>query len=208
MVYDQDDVLYPAVPVGQEEGVLEYERYIEDNTADVAGGAVYLNGTGNILSNVIFKGNKALDGGALYLASGNSVSLDTASFEDNSHTDGDLNTRGTIFLGDDAVFGAVGLDLPEGQDIYNGTYYATVIYVSVDGGERNLGLTSSTPIRLDQVWDHFKPELINTVIFTDSGDYTLFKTLTGYNNLTIIGNNAKIKTQNKYLFIEPKMILF
>ena len=34
MVYDQDDVLNPTVPVGQEKGVLEYERDIEDYTAD------------------------------------------------------------------------------------------------------------------------------------------------------------------------------
>ena len=181
----------------------------KDNNASVSGGAIYLNATGNVLSNADFVNNHALDGGALYLTNGNSLNLVDTSFKDNSHTSSGIQpTRGTIFLGNEAVFGAERFDFPEGQDIYNGTYYATVIYVSVNGGERNLGLTSDSPIRLDQAWDHLKEGFNNKIIFTDDGDYYLAEKLLENQNMTLVGNaTIKINSEDKkYLFNHPKKI--
>ena len=130
---------------------------------------------------------------------------------DNSYTD--LSKYwGTIYLGDDVIFGAKNLNLHDQQDIYNGTYFASVLYVtggSVSPGA--LGLTDDDPISFGDALTHVKDGVDTRIIFA-KGNYEFDKTYSIANkNITLVGNNSYIKRNNndKSLFIPritPKLL--
>ena len=86
------------------------------------------------------------------------------------------------------------------QYMYDGTVFLSkLFYVSSDGA--GSGLTEDNPTTMDIALRYI--DIDGKIILVDDCIFDKYYNITGANNITITGNK-KIKSNTKYLFIEPK----
>ena len=170
-----------------------------NNTAGINGGALFLNGTHNCVSDTLFKANTAINGSAIYLNKDKNLTLDKVDVEGNTHTDF-RTTFGSNFVVGKDTFKYNDLNLVGLNDVYDGALYLKTIYVNQTGNPYNYGRTPDEATTLTHALDYIIEG--GRIIFTT--DYTINATEAyKLNNRTIIfvGNRTKLNSDKKYLFI-------
>ena len=124
----------------------------------MGGGALYLNGLDNALSNIVFAENKELNGSALYLAEKNALIVNNVLVENNTGTVSDY--FGDIYLAEGVTFSVEDDSLTLGvnpvQTIYNNSsWYSMILYISPDGS--GPGFTTDLSTNLVSALNHILP---------------------------------------------------
>ena len=156
------------------------------------------------MDNVLFHGNSADHGAAIYLDDNNGLVIKNVTLSGNRD---DYEGVCSIHVGDLASLSIPDSDLvlAENQGIHLGNYMTDVLYVSPSGSGNGLTMDDAgalTSALLTHLNDGGK------VIFLN-GEYNLDDIVSILNkNIQFVGNQSTIRNDKKYLFIEPKMILF
>jgi len=206
--YNKADVDGGAVYL--ESGVLNEAKDNDfwHNRANNNGGALYTN-IPVVIDGGVFFNNTAINGSAIYVTKDNTLSVNNVVLRGNTYTDLvnlDASANfGSIYLNNPVskgLFKYSGLDLGELQDVWDGTYHLSVIYVNNTGTSSTAGSSPETATSLDNALDH----LIDggKIIFTT--DYTVEDMVNLTNrNLTLTSNNSssiiRKGSDGKYLFI-------
>ena len=155
---------------------------------DRGGGAVYSNGNLSV-ENSMFTENNATNGGAVYIYSDKTLTLNTVSAYNNTHTTEDLTYKGTFYVVG-ATLNKDNLVLGESQDIWDGNVHADVIYISPAGQTTNYGLTRDTPTTWDNALSEVNPN--GEIVFV-KGEYTFGASKSISMNVTLVGDGSILK---------------
>ena len=172
------------------------------------GGALYLNNSASIKSSS-FEANTAVNGSAIYLAKDKNLELDNVVFKDNTYTVKENETYGTIYLNNpkNEVLDYNNINLMGHNDIYDGMYYLSTIYISSNGDPTLWGRSPDEATTLDNAVKHILDNG-KIIVIEESDMFILNQTFNNLTNVTIVGNGKKFKTTegDKYLFNHPKKI--
>ena len=170
----------------------------EGNVASY-GGALYLNGNSNALTDVNFEDNTAVNGSAIYLGMNKILSLDSVSLSGNDNSTG----FGTVYVDDHGQITVNGLTRDADQRIYLVNYTSDVLYVApVSLGEGN-GLT---PNDASELTSELLTHLNNggrVIFLNDKGEFNIDQVkIIAKTNIQFIGNTSTIKSSknDKSLF--------